>query len=429
MSQDNFPPEPLSGFRVVEMTIAVQGPAAGAYLADMGAEVIKVEPPLGDASRYGRGRNNHLPEETIGPQYVAVNRGKRSVCMDVRTDLGQKALHGLLSSADVYLTNYREPALGLLGLDYHSLAPRYPNLIYASVNGFGPNGPDADKAMLDGAAVARGGILAATGDPRGEHSLPGAIIADTTGAMQLALGVVTALLARERGAPGQRVQTSGLGSQLWLGQWELTHVSMTGEDLSRRSNHHPNIRGPYGVYRTSDDGAILLATTMQLDNWDAFCTFADIPELAIDPRLQTPGQRLGEGLTDSDSDEFQARMAWAFAQKTAMQWDDFLRTQPEIIWERVRSWSQVLEDPQNIANSYVTEVNIPGLGQRKTVGNLIHLSETPGSVKGDPPDLGEANADFLKEMLSDAEIAEVDAHAEQERQAALLALLAAQGDS
>ena len=417
--------EPLDGITVVEMTIAVQGPAAGLYFRDMGAEVIKVEPPLGDPSRYGRGRDNDTPEGTVGPQFVAVNRGKRSVCIDLTTPLGMQALHGLLGEADVFLTNYREAALQKMGLGYDELHGLYPGLIYASVNGFGPRGADAGKAMLDGAAVARGGLVNMTGSPESPPAVPGAIVADTAGAMQLALATMTALFARERQASGgQRVQTSALGTQLWLQQWELTHVAMTGADFQRGGSHHSIIKGPYGVYRTRDNGAILLAQTMELDNWDAFCVFADIPQLAWDPRLQTPGQRLGEGLSDADSEEIRATLAEAFAQKSAQEWDAFLRTQPEIIWERVRNWQEVLEDEQNIANEYITEVNVPGLGRCKTVGNLVHLSETPGSVKGDAPELGEANAVLLQETgLSKDQIQEVTDTAERVRTEAF-ALLA-----
>ncbi len=417
-------PEPLEGITIVEMTIAVQGPAAALYLRDMGADVIKVEPPLGDPSRYGRGRNNETPDGTMGPQFVAVNRGKRSVCVDLSTELGREALHKLLATADVFLTNYRRPALSKMSLDYESLHDRYPNLIYAAVNGFGPAGEDADKAMLDGAAVARGGLVSATGYPDRAPSVPGAIIGDTAGAMHLALGVVTALFARARHGGGQSVLTSALGTQLWLQQWELTHVAMTGTDLDRDGNHHPNIRGPYGVYKTKDGGAILIAQTMEQDNWDAFCIFADIPEMAFDPRLQLPGQRLGEGLTDADSDEFRAKLEAAFLQKTAREWDDFLRTQPEIIWERVRTWSEVLEDPQNLVNEYVTRVDVPGMGSVRTVGNLVHLSETPGSVKGDPPELGEANAELLGLAGMSAEaLEEIVTRADAVREEAMALLL------
>jgi formyl-CoA transferase len=417
-------PEPLEGYTVVELAVAVQGPAAALYLRDMGAEVIKVEPPLGDPSRHGRGKNNKTPEETPGPQFVAVNRGKRSVCLDLTTDLGSQALLGLLANADVLLTNYRVPALAKLGLDYATLHTQFPQLIHASVNGFGPIGDDAGKAMLDGAAIARGGLSSVTGSPDAPPGLPGAASGDTAGAMQLALAVVTALLARERHGGGQQVTTSALGAQLWLQQWELTHTAMTGHVMQRDGSHHPNLHGPYGVYATADGGAIMLASTMELDNWDAFCTFADAPELAFDPRLQTPNQRRGEGMTDADAAEIRARLEVAFVQKTALEWDAFLRTQPEIIWERVRTYDEVLVDPQSSANNYITEVDVPGVGACKTIGNLVGLSETPGSVKGDPPGLGEANNDYLTAIGLDADqIEEIQGQASRVREAAL-ALLA-----
>jgi len=418
--------EPLTGIRVVEMTIAVQGPAAGVYLGDMGAEVIKVEPPLGDASRYGRGVGNETPAGTQGPQFVACNRGKRSVCMDLTTELGRQALHALLAGADVFFTNYREPALQRMGLGYDDLRARYPNLIYASVNGFGPSGPDADKAMLDGAAVARGGLAGMTGYADRSPVLPAATIGDHAGALHLALGIMTALLARERHGVAQRVQTSALGTQLWLQQWELAHVSMTGARLSPAGGHHPNIRGPYGVYRTADGGAIMLAQTMQQEAWDAFCVFAEVPELAFDPRWSTPGKRLGEGATDDDSLEVRATLSAAFARKSADEWETFLRAQPEIVFERVKRWHEVFDDEQVRANGYVTTVDVPDLGATRLVGNLVSLSATPGSIKGGPPRLGEGNEELLARAgIGADDIRAIEDRATAEREAAFAVLLAA----
>jgi len=406
----------------VELASAVQGPAAGLYLRDMGAEVLKVEPPIGDSSRHGRNRNNETPEGTYGPQFVAVNRGKRSLCIDLTTDLGKKTLHRLLEKADVMLTNYRMPALKKLGFDYETLRELYPDLVYANVNGFGPKGPDADKAMLDGAAVARGGMLSLTGQKGELPVLLGSVVGDTGGAMQLALGVLTALLARERHGGGQRVSVSGLGAQLWFQQWELTHESMTGKLLERDGQHHCNLRGAYGLYETSDKKAILLAASMTLESWDAFCVFADVPELVFHPKLQTPGGRLGEGLTDKESEEIREKLTTAFCKKTAMDWDDFLRTQPEIIWERVRDHREVFEDEQSLINGYFTKVNIPGLGERATVGNLVKLSETPGIEKGDPPVLGEANTDVLSSVgIDEKEIQEINSAVEAAREEAVAA--------
>jgi crotonobetainyl-CoA:carnitine CoA-transferase CaiB-like acyl-CoA transferase len=418
--------EPLEGYTVLELAVAVQGPAAGLYLRDMGAEVLKVEPPFGDSSRHGRARNNEMPEGTFGPQFVAVNRGKRSLCIDLTTELGIKALHGLLELSDVVLTNYRAPALKKLGLDYETLHERYPDLIYASVNGFGPVGPDSDKAMLDGAAIARGGLLSLTGTREGMPVLPGAVVGDTGGAMQLALGVLTALLARERFGGGQQVCVSALGTQLWFQQWELTHQSMTGRFLQRDGQHHSNIRGPYGVYETLDGGAIFLAHAMDLESWDVFCSFAGLPELAIHPGLQTPAQRLGDGMSDEDSDTIRANLKSAFLKKPKMTWDAFLRTQPEIIWERVRNHEEVLEDKQSLLNEYFTHVNIPGVGARQTVANLVKMSETPGTEKGDPPSLGEANSEFLSQTgMSQLDIQEIERAVVAVREEAIAALASA----
>ena len=231
---------------------------------------------------------------------------------------------------------------------------------------------------------------------------------------------MTALFARERTGEGQRVQTSALGAALWLQQWELTQVAMTGADLPRSGNHHPNIKGPYGVYETADGGSIMIAQTMQNEAWDALCIFAETFELAIDPRFQTPGQRLGEGLTLEDSAEVRAVLTRAFARKTTQEWEAFLYDQPEIVWERVRSWQEVLEDEQSVANDYLTSISVDGVGTVKTVGTLVKMSDTPGSPKGDPPILGEANEELLAGIgLSAEERRAIEAHATSTRESLL----------
>tara|TARA_A100001037_G_scaffold305262_1_gene344677 strand:+ start:734 stop:1996 length:1263 start_codon:yes stop_codon:yes gene_type:complete len=415
--------QPLTEIRVVDMTIAVQGPVASLYLCDMGAEVIKVEPPLGDPTRYQRGHDNQTPESTIGPQYVAANRGKRSLSMDLTTELGLNAMLKLIDSADVFLTNFRAKALDQLGLGFEALNARNPRLIYASVNGFGPTGPDTDKAMLDGAAVARGGLAHMTGMPDGPPVVPGAIIGDTAGGMHLALATMTALFARERTGLGQRVQTSALGTQLWLQQWELTHTAMTGATLTRAGSHHPNIKGPYGIYPTSCGGAIMLAQTMQQEAWDAICAFGDIAEYAFDARFNTPRKRLGEGITTEDSEEIRAALEKAFAGKTALEWDAFLRTQPEAIWERVRDWHQVLQDEQSLANGYLSQVQVPGFGPTTVAGNLVTLSDTPGAHPGDPAMLGEANQEVLSDLgIPQEDIDAIETRAAEVREAGLAEL-------
>ena len=184
--------EPLTGIRIVEMAAALQGPAAGGFLRDMGADVIKIEPPEGDASRYHRGIDNYTPEGTFGAQFVHSNRGKRSVSLDANSDEGREAIYKLVARADAFITNFRESALNRMGFGYEALRKINPTLVYAAINGFGHLGPDADKGMVDGAGLARGGMIHMTGPRDGPPVLPGVVLADMAGAMQLALGTMTA---------------------------------------------------------------------------------------------------------------------------------------------------------------------------------------------------------------------------------------------
>jgi len=419
--------EPLSGIRVLEMATAIQGPGAAMFLTDMGAEVIKVEPPVGDGSRYHRGANNTLPADVMNSQFISMNRGKRSVCVDFHTELGRAVVERLIATCDVFLTNFRASALQRMGLDYATLHARHPRLIHASVNGFGPLGPDADKAMLDGAAQARGGVIAITGPADGPAMPPGAAIADTGGAMQFALAVMTALFARERTGLGQQVQTSALGAQLWLQMWEIQQTAITGKPLQRAGQHHCNILSPYGVYRTSDGGAFLFAVAMSDESWFAFCDFAGLPDLAADPHWDNGGKRIGYAGDATNVEQSRKRMAEAFARKTTQQWSDFLATQPEIVYERVRDYAEVLTDPQNIANDYVVDMDVPTIGRTKIVGNLLKFSATPASVKGPPPLLGEANAEIMTRLgFSRVDVDAVANQAQAQRELVLAAAALAQ---
>ena len=413
-------PGPLSHIKAVEMTIAIQGPGAGLYLSDMGAEVVKVEPPLGDLSRYHRGVNNELPVDALGSQFISMNRGKKSVCLDIYTPIGLEAVKAMLKEADVFLSNYRSPALEKMGLGYEVIKSLNPKLIYATVNGFGPVGPDADKSMLDGAAIARGGLASMTGMRDGGPIAPGATIADTAGAMQLALGIVTALVSVEQTGVGQRVQTSALGAQLWLQSWELCHVWMTGKPLKRSGAHHANIHAPYGIYETADGDHFLLAVAMTNEAWDAFWIFADDPAESINPTWDQPGKRLGQGATEQDALIIQEKIRRIFKSRTTAEWQAFLVTQPEIIYERVQSYEEILTDPQVIANNYIETVDVKYAGKIPVVGNLITFNETPPSISGAPATLGADTESVLSGLgFTNEDIKSVIEHADKERQTAL----------
>ncbi len=407
---------PLAGLRVVELAIAIQGPAAGLHFANMGAEVFKVEPPFGDASRYGRGVGSVLPDEVPGAQFIAMNKGKRSVVLDVHSELGRKAMHGLLAEADVFITNYRGAALARMGLDARTLTEQYPRLVVGHANGFGPRGVDADKAMLDGAAQARGGLVSLTGRAGEMPMLPGAAVADHAGAMQLALGCMTALVARNRTGRGQIVETSSLGGQLWLQMWELQHSALAEAPLTRDGPHHPNIKSQYGVYETADGHHILFVTAKTNEAWDAFWIYMERPEVLLLDAWNTPAKRLGLSGALDGVEHIRALMAETIGSKTLEELETFLYSEPEIIWERVRGHAEVLSDAQNLDNGYVTEMDIPIAGSIRTIGPLIDFSETPAPAVKAPPALSADTAAVLEELGFNAdEIRAVLDHSEQVR--------------
>jgi crotonobetainyl-CoA:carnitine CoA-transferase CaiB-like acyl-CoA transferase len=390
---------PLAGLHVVDMTVAIQGPHAAAYLADMGADVVKVERPGGELNRYVHGAGFAPPPEVMGTQFVAMNRGKRGICLDAHGDVGREVLRRLLARADVFVTNYRRDALARMGLTYDEVAAINPRLVYARVSGFGPVGPDADKAMLDGAAQARSGLAAISGPADGPPMPPGAAVADHSGAMQLALGILTALYARERTGRGQEVETSSLGAMMWLQSWEITHTTMSTEPLRRAGEHNPNIRCPYGVYETSDGGAFLLAVAMSDESWDAFWLFVGRPEVLVDQRWNNAAKRIGARGSTDGLEEIRAQVREAFASRTTAEWTEFLATQPEIIIERVQGYEELLDDPQVTANGYLAEVDVPSFGPARVVSNVVQLSDTPGpGVRRPPPQLGEHTAEVMAEL-------------------------------
>ena len=394
-----LPDGPLTGIRVVDMTVAIQGPHAAAYLADMGADVVKVERPAGELNRYVHGPGFAPAADVMGTQYVAMNRGKRGIAVDAHGELGREVLRRLVAGADVFVTNYRREALERMGLAYDDVAGTNPGLVYARVSGFGELGPDADKAMLDGAAQARSGLAAISGPPDGPPMPPGAAIADHSGAMQLALGIMTALYARERTGRGQQVHTSSLGAMMWIQSWEITHTTMGDEPLRRQGQHNPLIRCPYGVYETQDGGAFLLAVAMSDASWDDLWLFVDRPEVLADPRWDNVAKRIGARGTVDGVAEIRGHLREAFASRTTAEWTEFFATQPEIIVERIQGYDELVDDPQVAANGYLVDVDVPNFGPARVVSNVVHLSATPGAgVRRPPPLLGEHTAEVMDEL-------------------------------
>ena len=405
--------QPLTGIKVVEMGMAIQGPAAGVYLSDMGAEVLKVEPPIGDSSRFHRGVNNDTPPETPGAMFIAGNRGKKSICLDVHSEKGREVLQAMIAEADVFMSNYRPVFLNRLNLDYESLKKCNPNLIYAVVNGFGPFGPDVNRPMVEGAAQARGGVANLCGPRDGLAMMPGATIADGTGAIGFALGIMTALLERERHGTAQSVSTSALGAQIFIQSWEIQQCILTGEPLQRAGSHMPNIRGPYGIYEASD-GGMFLFTLVGDEGWSLLCEMGGDPDLAKDENWDDAFKRMGAvpNIQDDESvANVRERVKNIFRSKTTLEWKDFFYSRDDCIVEKIQDHGEVLLDPQVLANDYVVPMSFEGIGESMVVGNQVQLSETPAVVKRPPPSLGDSTREIMKGLgYSDTDVDQVESH-------------------
>ena len=235
------------------------------------------------------------------------------------------------------------------------------------------------------------------------------MIADTSSAIFLTAAITSALVAREKDGIGQLVQTSALGGQLWLQMWEMTHAWMTGARIGRLGPHHVNMPGPYGIYETLDGDHFLFAMVNSNEAWDAFWIFVDSPEEAFDPRWDTPMKRMEGKVMPADVEELQSKLGRVFKTRTTHEWQDFLSSQADIIWEKVRNYAEVRTDPQVIANQYVEQLPVSEHLDATVVGNLAQFSKTPSSTHGPPPKLGEHNVELLTELgFSEQQIAAMD---------------------
>ncbi len=380
--------KPLEGIRVLDWTMWHQGPIATALLADMGAEVIKIEPPEGDPSRGMLGMYGaDLP---LNFYYHNQNRGKKGIVLDLGNEKGKEALYRLVEKSDVFVTNCRESVAKRLKVDYETLREYNAKLIYAYSSGYGPEGPDADRVATDFAAQARGGILSIT---QSEDLVPtpvGAGFGDEVGGLVTAYGIIIALFARERFGIGQRVDASLLGSQIEMGR--LMFHAYLAMGVPPPGSLIKAARNPlYYIYEDSEGKWFAIAALQANRFWPQFCKVFGIEELEKDPRFDNQIAR-GEHF-----DELMPKLK------------DIIRTRPRAEWLKplaeaglpaapVNDYSDVANDPQVIANEYMVEIEDPIYGKTRLPGIPVKLSETPGKVERLGPELGHDTEDVLMEL-------------------------------
>jgi len=384
---------PLTGYRVLELAHLIAGPACGMYLADMGADVVKIEQPGGgDASRTAYGA--HLGTESA--VFLTVNRNKRSIALDLARPDGLAAFDRLVARADVVLEAYRGGVAERLGIDWARVARINPRLVYCSLSAFGPDGPWRDKPGVDMLVQAMGGLMAVMGEPDGPPVLCGAPVLDTVGALMAGQGILTALLHRERTGEGQRVDVSLLAGTLLAHAARLSIFLATGEEPGRWGSGHPYIV-PFQAFEASNGWVYVAVWLDRL--WAPFCDAIGDPSLARDPRFATRVDRVQRRA------ELTAELAPVFRTRTVADWMARLEAH-DVLCAPVNRYADLPRDPQIVASRLIVEQEHPRAGRFRTLDTPIRFDRTPGGIRTPAPGLGEHTDVVLAEAgLTRAEIA------------------------
>jgi formyl-CoA transferase len=387
-------PGPLAGIRVADCSTVLAGPYCTMLLADLGADVIKVEPPEGDTTR-GWGPP-WVGDEADGTRtaayYLAINRNKRSIRLDLKQEAGREVLRRLLRTSDVLVENHKVGGLERLGFEDNLLAALNPELVHLAITGFGPTGPDAAKPGYDFVIQAVGGLMSITGAPDeagGGPTKVGVAISDVVTGLFGAVSVLAPLLGRERSvAGGQRIDVSLLASTLAILVNQAQNAFVTGRAPRRLGNAHPNIV-PYETFATSD-GEVAIAAGSERQ-WVRLCDVLGLPELAADSRFATNGDRVDRRA------ELRPLLAAAFLARPTGAWLDALDA-AGIPCGPINDVAAAFASPQAQALGMTVELEHPAVGSVRQVGLPFALSATPASIRSAPPLLGEHAVEVLTEL-------------------------------
>ena len=374
---------PLQGLKVVDLTHVMAGPVCTLLLADLGAEVIKIErPTAGDDSR-------HMAPPFIGEEsaaYLIVNRHKRGIVLNLKHQSGREALLRLLETADVLVENYRGGTLEKLGLGYEQLSKRFPSLIWCSISGYGRTGPYADRPGFDLMAQAMSGIMSFTGEGPGRPPVKtGAPVADITAGILGALGVAAAVAHRQRTGEGQRVETSLFEAAITHTFWQSAICFATGTSPGPLGSAHP-LDAPYQAFETSDGWAVIGAANQA--NWLRFVEAIGRPDLAADSRFRDNVERMRH------FDELIAAVTPEMRKRSTQEWVATLDAAGVPV-SPVLNVGDMHKDPQAIARGMIAEVKHSVLGAVKTLGNPLKFSKTPVGLGAGAPVLGEHTREVL----------------------------------
>ena len=384
---------PLSGLKVIELAHIMAGPVCGQLLADMGADVIKVEKvPGGDDTR------RMVPPEIDGESaaFMILNRNKRGSAINIKTDAGRAVLLRLLDTADIVIENYRVGTMERLGLGYESLRERNPGLIYCQITGFGRTGPYADRAGFDLIAQGMSGLMSVTGEGADRPPIKAGVpVGDISAGMLAAMGILAAYIHRLKTGVGQLVDTSLLEGSILNTAWVSAIFLATGVSPQAIGSAHP-MAAPYQALQTAD-GWINVGAANQA-NWLRLVEVIDMPELADDARFTDNALRM------QNLPALVAILGERFQQRDTADWLGRLES-VGVPASPVLSIGDMLADPQVIARDMVVEVEHSRIGRTRALGSPVKFSQTPTRISRGAPRLGEHTREILSEYgYSDGEI-------------------------
>ncbi len=376
---------PLKGCRVIELAHIMAGPVCGLMLADMGADVIKVEKAEGDDTR------RFVPPKINGESaaFMMLNRNKRGIVLDLKSEQGKQALRRLVKGADVLIENYRKGTMERLGLGYDTLAKDNPGLIFAEISGFGRTGPYADRGGFDLIAQGMSGLMSVTGEAPGRPPVKiGPPISDITAGILGAMGIAAAYAERLKTGRGQRVDTSLFEAAITQTYWQSAIALATGVSPGPMGSAHP-LNAPYQAFRTAD-GWINIGAANQA-NWEKLVTLIEAEALGRDPRFATNADRM------QHRHALEEALNAILRHKTTAEWLALFE-KGGLPAGPVLSITEMHQDPQTLARDMVPELDHPVAGRIRTIGLPVKFSETPGGIRRPAPLLGQHTREVLAEI-------------------------------
>lgn len=382
-------PAPLEDLLVVDLTRALAGPYCTLMLGDMGARVIKVETPDGGDDTRGWGPPFINGESSY---FLGINRNKESITVNLKHPEGQEVLRRLLRGADVLVENFRAGTMDRLGFGYEAVRALNPRLVYASISGFGQDGPYRDRAAYDLILQGMGGLMGTTGEEGGPPVKVGVAVADIAAGMFAAFGVLAALRVRDRTGAGQVVDVSMLDSQVAWMTYQAGYYFATGQNPGRLGSAHPSLV-PYQAFRTRD-GYLNVAVGSE-GIWARFTSAIEAPQLAADSRFATNADRV------KNRAALIALLEPIFAGRTTREWAELFE-RSGVPAGPIYLLSELFADPQVRHRQMMVEVEHPRAGPIKQTGIPVKLSQTPGRIASAPPLLGQHTERVLSELGYDA---------------------------